>query len=246
MANHRKVRLTPPPPESSNYGVGYGKPPEASRFSPGQSGNPKGRPKGARNKRPGPHEERLKEIILEEAYRGVKMNDGKRQSTVPLLTAVVRSLGVNAARGQLRSQQAFTKLVFETERDRKELFDQTLEAAIQYKSKWEWELDRRKQLGVTGREPLPHPDHVHIDPITGNVSIKGPKNKEEKAEWDAMCQRLEGFDREIKYFSAELKRTRSKSLRSELEADIARDRKTRQIIVQIVGEPRGVQKKMMR
>jgi hypothetical protein len=48
MAKHRKVRLTPPSPESANYGVGYGKPPKASQFSPGQSGNPKGRPKGAR------------------------------------------------------------------------------------------------------------------------------------------------------------------------------------------------------
>ena len=60
-----------------------------------------------------------------------------KQITVPLLTAVVRSLGVNAARGQLRSQQAFTKLVFETERDCKAQADQTLEAAIQYKFKWE-------------------------------------------------------------------------------------------------------------
>jgi Family of unknown function (DUF5681) len=237
MANHRKIRLTPPSPVSSNYGLGYGKSPAASRFTPGQSGNPKGRPKGARNKRPGPHEERLKEIILEEAYRGVKMNDGKRQITVPLLKAVVRSLGVNAARGQLRSQQAFTKLVFETERDCKAQADPTLEAAIQYKFKWEGELERRKQLGVKGREPLPHPDDVHIDANTGNVSIKGPKNKAEKAEWDDMCQRLEDFDREIGYLNAELRRTRSKSRRSALEADIAQDRKTRQIIVQIVGEP---------
>ena len=33
----------------SNYAVGYGRPPTSSQFQPGQSGNPKGRPKGARN-----------------------------------------------------------------------------------------------------------------------------------------------------------------------------------------------------
>jgi hypothetical protein len=30
-----------------SYRVGYGKPPKHTRFKPGQSGNPKGRPKGA-------------------------------------------------------------------------------------------------------------------------------------------------------------------------------------------------------
>jgi hypothetical protein len=32
---------------NSDYEVGYGKPPAATRFKPGRSGNPKGRPKGA-------------------------------------------------------------------------------------------------------------------------------------------------------------------------------------------------------
>jgi hypothetical protein len=31
------------------YTVGYGRPPKSTRFRPGQSGNPKGRPKGARS-----------------------------------------------------------------------------------------------------------------------------------------------------------------------------------------------------
>lgn len=35
-------------PAAKKYEVGYGKPPEHSRFKPGRSGNPHGRPKGAK------------------------------------------------------------------------------------------------------------------------------------------------------------------------------------------------------
>ena len=35
--------------QESAYEVGYKKPPVATQFKPGQSGNPKGRPKGAKN-----------------------------------------------------------------------------------------------------------------------------------------------------------------------------------------------------
>jgi len=36
-------------PASKDYEVGYGRPPKASRFQPGKSGNPRGRPKAERN-----------------------------------------------------------------------------------------------------------------------------------------------------------------------------------------------------
>ena len=48
--------------------VGYGKPPKAHRFKPGRSGNPRGRPKGSRNKGRLLQFEPLKKFIAKVAY----------------------------------------------------------------------------------------------------------------------------------------------------------------------------------
>ena len=43
------IKRRRPKVNASDHKIGYGKPPRHSRFKLGQSGNPKGRPKGARN-----------------------------------------------------------------------------------------------------------------------------------------------------------------------------------------------------
>lgn len=169
------------------YEVGYAKPPAATRFKPGQSGNPRGRPKGAKNRRPALHEERMKAIILDEAYRTITVRDGERNVTVPMAQAIMRSLAVNAAKGQHRAQRLFSELVSATERDRLALQERFFGAALDYKIAWERELARRDRLGVNDLSPpLPHPDHVVVDVRNGTVRICGPASKEEQAEWDAI------------------------------------------------------------
>ena len=81
----QKKALAARPGKQANFEVGYGKPPAKTRFRPGQSGNPKGRPKGSKNKSKAPalNEERMKTILLEEAYRTIKVKEGSGQVSVP-------------------------------------------------------------------------------------------------------------------------------------------------------------------
>ena len=173
------------------YEVGYGKPPAATRFKPGQSGNPRGRPKGAKNRQPALNEERMKQIVLDEAYRTITVRDGDRRVTVPMAQAIIRSLAVNAAKGQQRAQRLFAELLSGTERSRADLQTRFFEAALDYKIAWERELARREALGIDNLSPpLPHPDHVVIDVRSGSVRIAGPATKEEKAEWDHILREI--------------------------------------------------------
>src|SRR3954451_2265125 len=110
------------PSTRTDYDVGYAKPPTATRFQPGRSGNPSGRRKGSSKNGPvlpALNDERLKTIILEEAYRSISINDVNGQMDIPMAQAVVRSLAVNAAKGNQRAQLLFTDLLKSVERDNK-------------------------------------------------------------------------------------------------------------------------------
>lgn len=186
MTNGTERRDRGPRPD---YEVRYGKPPKETRFKKGVSGNPRGRPRGAKTKRPALHEERLKDIILDEAYRTISVRDGDRNVTIPMAQAVVRSLAVNAAKGQHRAQKLFSELLSSAERTRKAQHDEWFATALTYKLEWEAELDRREKLGITDLpEPLPHPDQIKVDMRKGTIRTVGPITREEQEfveEWKA-------------------------------------------------------------
>ena len=222
-------------PATEAYEVGYGKPPEQSRFKPGQSGNPRGRPRGSKNRKPKLNEERLKEIILQEAYRTIKVNDGPRQVTVPMAQAVVRSLAHNAVKGNTRAQRLFSEMLASTEAQNRKLMEDYFASAIDYKQQWEAELERRRVRGITAPDPIPHPDHVVLDPRDGTVRIKGPMTREEKEVWDRMIAGRKDYKEELASLEADLENPEMQQYRKQIEDDIRHTKKILSIIENAIG-----------
>jgi hypothetical protein len=74
--------------------VGYKRPPREHQFRPGQSGNPNGRPKGARN---------FKSELREELGELVTIRDGEREIQVSKQRALIKSLVAAAIEGNQRA-----------------------------------------------------------------------------------------------------------------------------------------------
>ncbi len=214
------------------YEVGYGKPPAETRFVKGKSGNPKGRPKGSKNMMPALNEERLGDIVMQEAYRTIKVKDGAKEISIPMAQAVVRSMAVNAAKGDHRAQKTFTDLVTKKEAKDKKLYDDYAQTMIDYKFSWEEEIRLRKMQGLPPPEPVPHPDHIKIDLSTGQVLITGPFTPEEKVKWDKAKKRKADAIKAIKTYEEDLKDPKNKKYKHIIEDEIAFEKR----IIGIISE----------
>jgi hypothetical protein len=82
--------------------VGYKRPPQHSKFKPGQSGNPKGRPKGALN---------LETDLTRELSEKIAIREGERCLNVSKQRALVKSVVAKAFKGDIRALGLVFQLV---------------------------------------------------------------------------------------------------------------------------------------
>ena len=196
MDNRRLPMKVLPKSEETKvtYEIGFAKPPVTTRFKPGTSGNPNGRPKGSKNAMPSLAEERIKKLIMEEAYRTIPILEKGRRVSIPMITAVLRAVATNAAKGNNRAAILFTTLVSKTESENKKLASEAFVSALDYKELWTKELKRRTRLGISLPDPVPHPDDIVIDARKMEIRIAGPMTKDDFPRYQLGADFLSGYE----------------------------------------------------
>jgi len=88
---------------TSDYEVGFKRPPKHTRFQPGPSGNPEGRPKGWKN---------FKTELLEELQEQIAIKEGGSRRTVSKQRALLKSLTAKAMQGDTKAAGLVANMVF--------------------------------------------------------------------------------------------------------------------------------------
>ena len=102
-----KIASTSDTEPAGDYAVGYGKPPRHAGFQKGRSGNPKGRPKGAKN---------LATLIAQALDEKVMVTEDGRRRRVTKRELVVTQLVNKSAAADLRAIKQLTDIVQGAER----------------------------------------------------------------------------------------------------------------------------------
>jgi uncharacterized protein DUF5681 len=90
----QKPRRRPEQSTAGTYAIGYGKPPRAHQFKPGQSGHGEGRPPGSKNEAT---------IIKEILGKTIKIREGDKIRRITVLEAMFRRFAEKSVAGDIKS-----------------------------------------------------------------------------------------------------------------------------------------------
>lgn len=88
--------------DDDNDGIGYGRPPKQHQFKPGQSGNPRGRPRGRRG---------LKSDLQQILSEKISITHEGRKRKITIQRGVLQALASKALKGHVLAQDKLLQLV---------------------------------------------------------------------------------------------------------------------------------------
>jgi hypothetical protein len=94
--------------DKKDYRVGYGKPPVASQFKPGNAGNPKGRPKGSRN---------VKTTLSELLSGSIAIAGDGKPRRISMMEAIAMKIAHASLHGDVRTGLKLLELMARIEAD---------------------------------------------------------------------------------------------------------------------------------
>ncbi len=191
--------------QSPTYDVGYKKPPEKTQFQKGRSGNPSGRPKKSAK---APESDDLSDgykTILKEFNRTIEIREDGRLKRMTVLQATLRSVGLNAIKGDIKSQRLVLDFYRAAEDGNAAKMEAAIKSAVEFKNEWE---AKKKECELTGEplpDPVPHPDDIVIDARRMEVRFNGPVDEGQRAQWKMMLERKAEAEQELAELTEELK-----------------------------------------
>jgi hypothetical protein len=200
----------------------YRKPPVEHRFKKGTSGNPKGRPPKKKAVQPGfgalGTADRLGAMALDEAGRPVTVREGDEVSEIPAMQALLRTMFRAAAQGDAKAGRQLLEVIARAESARTEKALGVLQFSHQYKEMHAPIFEKHEREGLDPPDIYPDPDDVIINEATGEVTIDGPKTKEEAGARKAVRQQaLESMRRYFEVEAALAKKPTNRALRREFK-----------------------------
>ena len=140
---------------------------------------------------------------------------------------MMRSIAVNAAKGQPRSQKLFTDILSKTEAQRRQEYEESRSAFLQIQHNWEDRLLHCRATGQPIPNPAPHPDDLRFNPQTGDVTCVGPINEADRTRWETTSDRVQSLGSSIEESKKELEDPANADLKHWIEDDIAFNTKLR-------------------
>jgi hypothetical protein len=148
--------------EEVTRGVGYGRPPKHTQFKKGQSGNPRGRPRGVAPDLTLSQQPFLA-AVLRASQEKVRVREGGQPVEMTLREAIIKATSASALKGDPRAQGLMHKVIRTAE--------ETMAKDIASRNAiWSAYKESRSELiadAASRNEPLPdflpHPEDIEID-----------------------------------------------------------------------------------